>query len=76
MHEILTLLAQHITAAGFGGGALLIAAITCMPAKRPRSLDEFYAYVRDALQTAIPAGKRHPDPPPPGEPAQKSGERN
>lgn len=71
MHEILTLLAQHATAAGFGGGALLVAAITCLPAKRPRTLDEFYAYFRDAFQTAIPAGKRHPDPIPPADPAKK-----
>lgn len=71
MHEILTLLAQHATAAGFGGGALLVAAITCLPESRPRTLDQLYTYVRDALQTAIPAGKRHPDPIPPADPAKK-----
>lgn len=70
MHPFLTLLAHHATAAGFGGGALLIASITCLPEKRPRSFDDFYAYVRDALQTAIPAGKRHPAPTRPDEPAK------
>ena len=73
MHAFLSFIAQHWTAAGFGSGAVLIAFATCLPEKRPRTLDDFYAYFRESVQTVIPAGRRRPMSSPDG-PAKESGE--
>jgi hypothetical protein len=60
--NLMDLIANHLTAAGFGGGVLIIALISCMPQNRPKTLDDWYAYIRHSLQTAIPAA-RHADSP-------------
>lgn len=65
-------LAQHITSIGVGSGLLLFTFINCMPAHPPTSLEEYWAWVREALQTAIPARYHStPNPQAPAEPAQK-----
>ena len=63
--DVFNFLNNHWTQMGLGGGVLGIAAIHTMPKVRPRTLDEFYAWIRDAFQTAIPAGRAKevsPDP--------------
>ena len=71
MSTVYQLIMQHLTAAGFGGGVLFVALISCLPSNRPHTLDDWYAYFRHSLQTAIPAA-RHAEPPPqqPEGPAQ------
>lgn len=59
MNTLADLIAHHLTAAGFGGGALLIAAICTMPAIYPKTFQEMWTWMRDALQTVVPAA-RHP----------------
>jgi hypothetical protein len=60
--------ARHWQSEGLGGGALAIAYITQMPVERPSCLryvmsQSMWTWHRDALQTVIPAGRRHaPDP--------------
>lgn len=71
LQQLFAFLGQHATALEEIGGIVGIAFITTLPAQRPRSLDEIYDYFRDALQTAIPAGKRASNPIVPAEPAQK-----
>ena len=34
-----------------------IALVSCMPANRPKSIDDWYEYIRHSLQTAIPAAR-------------------
>lgn len=62
MQAFLALVMHHMTAAGFGSGVLIVALISCLPANRPKTLDQWYAYFRESLQTAIPAA-RHPQGP-------------
>ena len=52
------MLQHHPMLEGVGGGALLVALISCLPVKRPRTLDDWYDYLRDSLQTAVPAARR------------------
>lgn len=59
-------LKQHPMVEGVGGGALLVAAISCLPKKMPRTPDDWYAYFRDTFQTAVPAA-RHPKDTEPGD---------
>ena len=70
MQAFLDMVMHHLTAAGFGGGVLIVALISCLPAKRPRSVDDWYSYFREALQTAIPAARHHQDPQQPEGPAK------
>lgn len=57
MNAIFDNIAHHFAAYGFGAGAFLIAAISCMPEKRPSTIDDWYAYFRHSLQTAVPAAR-------------------
>ncbi|MFC5861105.1 hypothetical protein ACFPT7_02240 [Acidicapsa dinghuensis] len=56
-------------------GALFVSAVSAMPKAFPKSAQEWWTWLRETLQSAIPA-RRHvePDPPPnpyqPAEPAQ------
>ena len=36
---------------------LFIAAVCCLPENRPKSVDDWYAYIRHTLQTSIPASR-------------------
>lgn len=45
-------------------GAILIAGIATMPERIPGSLQDWWAWVRNALQTAIPAARHAPPPVP------------
>jgi hypothetical protein len=61
--------ARHWQSEGLGGGALAIAYITQMPVERPSCLryvmsQSMWTWHRDALQTVIPAGRRHASPDP------------
>ena len=69
---LMDLIAHHLTAAGFGSGVLIVALISCLPQVRPKTLDEWYAYIRHSLQTAIPAARNAELPPqiPPPDPPQ------
>ncbi len=71
MDAFLTMIATHLAAAGFGGGVLIVALISCLPTNRPKTKDEWYAYFRNSLQTAIPAS-RHPDPTQPASSQEKA----
>ena len=70
MHELLVFINQHMAATGVGSGVFIVALISCLPHNRPRTADEWYTFIREALQTAIPAA-RHPivNPSQPEEPA-------
>ncbi len=61
-HQVGVLIIQHLTAAGFGGGVLIVAIISSLPPNRPRTLDDWWHFMRESLQTAIPAA-RHPQSP-------------
>ena len=68
---ILHALAAHPAQVEGGAAVLLFAFISSLPAQRPKSLDDWYAYFRESLQSAIPVGRVHPvNPPPPAGPAQ------
>lgn len=58
MNELLTAighnLAQHLTSLGVGSGVLFFAVIHNMPEKPPTSMQEYWTWVRDSLQTSIP----------------------
>ncbi len=38
-------------------GALFVAGVCCMPATRPKGIDDWYTWFRDTLQTAVPAAR-------------------
>lgn len=50
--------------------ALAIAGVCTMPAKIPATLQEWWTWMRDSLQTAVPAARNHNNPQQPGGPAQ------
>lgn len=47
-------LAQHLTSIGVGSGVFLFSFIHNMPEAPPSSMQEYWTWVRDSLQTAIP----------------------
>lgn len=66
---------QNWVAISAAGGVLFVAVVSCMPPDPPASIRDYWHWVRESLQTAIPAARRnHTDPPPnpqpPAEPAQ------
>lgn len=71
LEAILSHVSKNWEAYSAGAGALALATIICMPVKFPRSLDDWWTWLRNSLQTAIPA--RHApasiDPPNPIQPA-------
>lgn len=58
---ILTYLGQNINYIWSALGVLVFAAINTIPEKRPQTKDEYYAWFKEALQTALPmrAGGRN-----------------
>ena len=63
-HPVWAAIQQHLlrnTEAYLGAvTALFIAAACVLPKKRPRTLDDFYDFFRDTVQTAVPAARaRH-----------------
>lgn len=48
---------DHWEALTAAGTILGIALVSCMPATRPKTVDDWYDYIRHALQTAIPAAR-------------------
>jgi hypothetical protein len=42
-----------------GIGALFVASVCAMPAKIPASVQEFWTWLRDSLQIAVPAARSH-----------------
>lgn len=60
---IFHLLQAHLAATGVTGGLLFIALVSSLPEERPRTIDDWYRYFRESLQTAIPAARRHPQNP-------------
>ena len=63
MNDVLEFLKHHLTEAGFGGGALIVAIISTIPKIRPQSVDDWWDWFRSAFQTAIPAARSHAEPP-------------
>jgi len=39
------------------GGAVAIASVCMMPKNRPKSIDDWWTWFRDTLQTAVPAAR-------------------
>ena len=37
--------------------ALFVAGVCCMPATRPKGIDDWWTWLRDTLQTAVPAAR-------------------
>lgn len=58
MNQLLNAIAanlyQHLTTIGVGSGVLFFAVIHNMPPEPPSSMQEYWTWVRDSLQTAIP----------------------
>ena len=58
MHEILDAIAKdfltHLTSIGVGSGVLFFAIIHNMPEHPPVNMQEYWTWVRDSLQSAIP----------------------
>ncbi len=63
LNQFASLIGHHMAATGIGSGVLMLALISCLPERRPRTVDDWYAYIRESLQTAIPASRRHPSQP-------------
>ncbi len=65
-------LLQHLTSIGVGSGVLFFAIVHNMPENPPTSMQEYWTWVRDALQTSIPVRQgRQPNPQQPVSPAQE-----
>lgn len=67
-------MAQHMAAYGIGSGVLIVAIITTWPQVPPKTWMDWWTWIRDALQTAIPARPAHRQPsdiPPPQPPLDK-----
>lgn len=62
MNQFMQFVAAHWAATGIGSGVLVVAFISCLPPKLPRTADEWYAYIRESLQTSIPAARHHENP--------------
>jgi hypothetical protein len=69
MNTIISSLTAHWKAYSAAGVALFVAGVCCMPPNRPRSLDDWWTWIRDSLQTAVPAA-RHAHPITPADPAK------
>jgi hypothetical protein len=70
LHCILHALAAHPAQVEGAGAVLLFAFVSSLPAQRPKTLDDWYAYFRESLQSAIPVGRHSANPTPPANPAQ------
>ena len=81
MNEILNNIAKNWGTYTAAAGVLFVAFVSCMPKNPPASLAEYWQWVREGLQTAIPAARPHqppietpppisPNPQPPAGPAQ------
>lgn len=70
MSQFFQHIAQHLAAYGFGSGLLILGLITTMPALIPKSWQDIWTWVRNALQTAVPAA-RHTNPTQPDDPDKK-----
>lgn len=57
---LIRLITQHLaTVFEVGSGALFIALVSTMPKLIPKTLQDWWTWVRDSLQTAIPATRNH-----------------
>jgi hypothetical protein len=71
MNIILQFLAAHLTAIGSICTALFVAAVCTMPADPPSTIRQCWCWLRDTLQTAVPAARHRdatPTVPPPTPP--------
>lgn len=70
MHPIESIVLGYLqkdwAAIAASAGVLFVAFVSCMPLDPPASITEYWRWVRESLQTAIPAARRnnHQDPPP------------
>ena len=60
---------NHAEAGGIGSGLLFFVLVHTMPSKPPATFQEYWTWVREALQTLTPA--RYGRPTEPEEPAQE-----
>lgn len=67
-----TNLVQHLTSIGVGSGVLFFAVVHNMPENPPASMQEYWTWVRDSLQTAIPVRQARPHPTQPDTPANST----
>ena len=63
MSQFFQHIAQHLAAYGFGSGLLILGLITTMPESVPVSFQDFWTWMRHALQTAVPAARQKPTQP-------------
>ena len=59
MQQFLAFVAAHWVISETALGVFLVAFISCMPKNPPASFAEYWAWMRSALQTAIPAARPH-----------------
>lgn len=58
-------IAHHWVAVDSTAGVLFVAFVSCMPSNPPSRFADYWQWAREALQTAIPAARKHDAPPPP-----------
>lgn len=61
-HVVIRHLEHHVAFYSASASALFVAGVCTMPSALPRTLQEWWTWIREALQTAIPAA-RHPQNP-------------
>lgn len=71
LQALLDHIAAHWVIYSTTGTALGFATVSCMPAKFPRSIDEWWTWFRDSLQTAIPGRRPNTNPTIPVSPDKK-----
>lgn len=64
-------LAYHWAAISAFAGVAAVAFVCTMPPNRPRSLDEWWTWLRNGLQTAVPAARHNENPTSPNPKEQK-----
>lgn len=71
MNQFWQFILAHQGVAGGAVAALFVAGVCTMPALFPKTAQEWWTWVRDALQTAVPAARAaHANPTKPETPAQ------
>ena len=66
---VLNNLSDHAAASGIGSGLLFFVFVHTMPENPPAKMQDYWTWIRDALQTLTPARYGHPTQP--VEPAQE-----
>lgn len=70
MNALLQAVITHWQALGIGSGVLGVAVVSTMPEKIPATAQDCWTWIREALQTSIPAARRHENPTQAAQPQQ------